>query len=524
MMQSKLPPSFKANKLSREDVKARLRLADQPKAAMETEDPAGAQFVLNVMEIRPYDKNPRQATYKEFANLKESIRSQGFQGAFPVTRRPGEKAYMLAQGYNQRLRAVQELWQETGEARFRDAPAIYVQWTCESANQARHLSENVTRSDMTFWDKATGFLSFKETREAEMGAALTLRKLEEEAKKVGIQVSITALSFFLFAATKLAALRAEIHDKLTLEDIKTIQPTVNRLAAIHKTFGIDEDSFTTGVLAEAIDTVNRESIHQEWSAKVFIAACEQALAKKVHVAADEVRVMVALNERFPSLDKDELLEAARKPTPKPLAKTDVQPRLSELQPTTEPPPRPEAFYGVNKTSLTNEVLASADAETTMPLSNKNGIQHLLDETWRLVERLAQATQVDDLIHRSDTMPAGFYMEVQSPDEPNLDFDTRELRHSGWWMLASVSGQLNRRLSARMPKESTWRRAHQNEDPDLTLEYVVQERLGMFCYLTTVAPWLIEPNNPIGDAYYALLGTLRVLREAAPERFEEGSPE
>jgi hypothetical protein len=43
---------------------------------------------------------------------------------------------------------------------------------------------------------------------------------------------------------------------------------------------------------------------------------------------------------------------------------------------------------------------------------------------------------------------------------------------------------------------------------------------MFCYLTTIAPWLIDPDHPVGAIYYALLGTLRDLRKAAPERFAE----
>lgn len=201
MMQSKLPPSSPVGKLSREDVKARLRLADQPKAPMETEDPAGAQFILNVMQIRPYDKNPRQSAHEDFTTLKEGIREQGFNGAFPVTRRPGDNAYMLAHGHNQRLRAMQELWQETGDPKFRDVPVVYVRWTSESNNLARYLAENLNRSDMTFWDKATGFLHFKETGEAEIGASLSLRKLEEEAEKTGLQVAIATLSIYLFFLT-----------------------------------------------------------------------------------------------------------------------------------------------------------------------------------------------------------------------------------------------------------------------------------------------------------------------------------
>ncbi|MES2356578.1 MAG: ParB N-terminal domain-containing protein [Pseudomonadota bacterium] len=473
MMQPKLPPSSPSGKLSREDIKARLRLADQPKASMEAEDPAGAQFVLNVMQIGAYDKNPRQSVYEDFESLKEGIREQGFNGAFPVTRRPGDNTYMLAQGHNQRLRAVQELWQETADPKFRDVPVVYVRWTTESNNLARHLSENMNRSDMTFWDKATGFLNFKETREAEIGTTLTLRKLEEETKKAGIQTSITALSFFLFAAIKLAALRTEIHSQLTLEDIKTIQPAVNRFAAVYKILDFDEGCFTDDVLSIAIDTVNRESIHEKWSAKGFITACEQALGKKTHTSADHVRVMVAVNDRFPSLSKVELLEAAQNPKPEPLVKAAARQPITEDRPT---PATPQPSEAINVTAPSLRL--GAIGPTTEPTTSQdiNGAQNLLDQIWRLIEQFAKATEITDLVRQTDCMPAGFYMEVQTNDEPNIDFDPREFRHAGWWMLASISGQLNRSLSTRLPANSTWRRAHQNEDPDLTLDYLVQERL------------------------------------------------
>ncbi len=315
MKPSNLPPNFKAStaKLTREDVRARLRLAGHPKAEMTPEDPPGAQLILNVMAIKPYDRNPRQAIYEDFGELKDAIAKQGFQGAIPVTRRPGEKDYMLAQGYNQRLKALQELWKETAERRFRDVRAVYVEWTTESDNQARHLAENLTRSDMTLWDKAAGFRAFKAMRETERGIALSLRELEAEAKKAGLQMSITNLSFYLFAANRLTALRGEIRDDLKYDDVVAIQPRVNRLATITKTFGIEDEAFHAKVLRVACEAANARFVAQGWSAKAFIDSCDGATAEVIGQPAEALPSMLSLSERFTALTKDDLLAAINNP-------------------------------------------------------------------------------------------------------------------------------------------------------------------------------------------------------------------
>ncbi len=142
----------------------------------------------------------------------------------------------------------------------------------------------------------------------------------------------------------------------------------------------------------------------------------------------------------------------------------------------------------------------------------------LEAAWFHAERLAHAASLSDLLKRAPELPAGFYVEVQPDAEPALDFDEREHRHAGWWMLAAVSGQMHKSVSARLPADSVWRRAHQDTDPDLSLAHVVQERLGMFVHLPPIAGWLVEPGHPLGDAYFDLLTALRRLRQQAPERF------
>lgn len=73
---------------------------------------------LKISDVDPYDKNPRQHENERYDDIKESIRVTNVLSPLVVTRRPGATRYMVGAGGNTRLKAQQELWAETGEARF----------------------------------------------------------------------------------------------------------------------------------------------------------------------------------------------------------------------------------------------------------------------------------------------------------------------------------------------------------------------------------------------------------------------
>jgi len=45
-----------------------------------------------------------------------------------VTKRPGENHYILFAGGNTRLQAIRELWEETGDEKFRETRVIVKKW------------------------------------------------------------------------------------------------------------------------------------------------------------------------------------------------------------------------------------------------------------------------------------------------------------------------------------------------------------------------------------------------------------
>ena len=178
---------------SRSSIEARRRLVaeslqvgnpgNRAKDLPEQADPKhDCQIELKVEDIHPYEHNPRRADNAKFVEIKDSIRSTGVRNPFTVTRRPGEKHFIVEAGGNTRLLALQQLWEETRDSRFAKVVAIFRPWRSEPHVLTAHLIENEQRGDMTFWDKANGVATLKGQLEKEKGRALSLRQLEDELK------------------------------------------------------------------------------------------------------------------------------------------------------------------------------------------------------------------------------------------------------------------------------------------------------------------------------------------------------
>ncbi|MCC6319985.1 MAG: ParB N-terminal domain-containing protein, partial [Phycisphaerales bacterium] len=140
------------------------------------------QIELRVANIRPYEHNPRRSANARFAEIKESIRAAGIRNPLTVTRRPGEAHFIVESGGNTRLLAVQQLWAETGDARFEKLSVLFRPWRSENHVLTAHMVENEQRGDMTFWDRAMGVIAIKAGLEAEAGGPLSLRQLETELR------------------------------------------------------------------------------------------------------------------------------------------------------------------------------------------------------------------------------------------------------------------------------------------------------------------------------------------------------
>ena len=84
-----------------------------PAVAALSDPIADTAMVVTLDELRPYDRNPRLARNPLYDAIKDSIRTRGLDSPPQVTRRPGEKHYIIRNGGNTRLAILRELWAET---------------------------------------------------------------------------------------------------------------------------------------------------------------------------------------------------------------------------------------------------------------------------------------------------------------------------------------------------------------------------------------------------------------------------
>ena len=249
------------------------------------------QIELTVDDIRPYENNPRRSVNVKFDDIKESIRTGGLRSPLTVTQRPGESHFIVEAGGNTRLMALQQLWSETRDPRYRHLLVLYRPWRSESHVLTAHLIENEQRGEMSFWDKATGIVALKGRLEAEQGRSLTLRPLEDAIHAVGLAVNTATLGLYLFATERLRTLGEAVVGLAGL-DVKTLQP---RLNAIKRYAMARQPSSEDALYDQVFEPIFRRVADQyphtgEFSAAAICEACEAAMAAHLGETVDALRV------------------------------------------------------------------------------------------------------------------------------------------------------------------------------------------------------------------------------------------
>ena len=187
------------------------------------------QLLLDVTQIRRYEQDPRQHANAQFEEIKASILAQGgVNNPLTVTRRPGEEHYIIEAGGNTRLRALQELWDETRDERFHFTHVLFKPWESESQILTRHLIENELRGEMLFVDKALGLEALRRQWAAESGVDnLSRSEFQRRLKAAGFAISGRAIIRLHFAAQIAQSLPEATADPSFGVDV------VDRIMALH---------------------------------------------------------------------------------------------------------------------------------------------------------------------------------------------------------------------------------------------------------------------------------------------------
>lgn len=158
---------------------------------------------VSILDIEPFDKNPRKHSNEAFEEIKESIRHKGLEQPFTITRRPGAAKYMIKAGGNTRLEALHQLYEETKDDRFLKIDVIFDPYVSEANTLISHLTENDLRGNLILIDRAQGIRDTQRALEEERGMKFSVRDLEAALKEEGYTIGRTVISVLTYALDRL---------------------------------------------------------------------------------------------------------------------------------------------------------------------------------------------------------------------------------------------------------------------------------------------------------------------------------
>ena len=484
------------------------RAKDLPEQADPKHD---CQIELKLEDIRPYEHNPRRANNTKFAEIKESIRSSGVRNPLTVTRRPGEKHFIVEAGGNTRLLALHQLWEETRDPRFAKVAVIFRPWRSEAHVLTAHLIENEQRGEMTFWDKANGIAVLKGQLEEEKGHALSLRQLEEELKAIGFAVNTATLTHYLYATARLRILGDAV-PVLSGREVKTIQPRLNLMKRYAQMRG---GTGETALYAGVFDPVflrhaDQYRQNQTFDASDLCQACEEALAQHLGENVARLRMVLDALVQSPHASLDALFETVGSALSNvPALRTQA---LGHA---------PDGTAGVSSANgppgqFERRAVPRAAAQMTNVLHTDLAALLRLKES---IARFAKLANVAGCMQSWDAAPLGYYVEML-PTPIGEDAQSRlELR--AWWLLALVSGQFHPSVRASLPDASRWRRLATKEDADdkETPGLIEGDMPAVMQRDAEFFDWLLDGHDEVAVTFWEIVNLARELRSATPQQIE-----
>lgn len=290
------------------------------------EIPFASLIRLTLDQVEPYEKNPRHQDNDHEAEIEASIEARGLEQRLVVTRRPGESHYILAAGGGTRYRSLKRLWEKTGNRKFFEMDFELRPYISESHLQAAHLSENLHRADMCFWDKANGIMSLKAELETELGTPLSLTKAIVRFDSIGLTgTGSSNMSLYAFAVEHLSALGETAYEITGLAVKTPLTPGYNAIQTLATRMGVaDFDAQVWVPTLANFDEARRQCILEfmpstpgekapaiAWSE--VITQAQSALANHLQVPPETIPRMLNMLQIAKDASREELLALALPP-------------------------------------------------------------------------------------------------------------------------------------------------------------------------------------------------------------------
>ena len=455
------------------------------------------QINVSILQIDYYDKNPRRADNPQFSQIKESIRFSGLIQPLVITKRPNHKNFMIYKGGNTRLKALRELYEESGDNKFKFANCFYIPWSgMESEAILGHLQENEMRKSLCFFDRASGVKRAIEILKVELQKPnLSLRETHSLFVDKGYSISLSMLSDLNYAANFLE--RSMPYSlKQTLG-----RPQVQRIRHV--------DRVLKNVCSEFdISTENRDKIFHRtlndyneltWSLQFFLRSLEAALASFVGTSVHDIALRMAgymhlnditplsknpttLQESFDDLkfiSDQTILESQKQPTSKNAGHTNPSLEPSGALPFSVKNPSPARKTKSAETTSKRVKAKSSDKRSDAHLD----ITKLRRQSYSTARSLAKRfdfhvhpTTGKKIVTNTGDWGMGFLItDFPAPTSRVKSHRQIELRDSLWWILFELSDiewamETARPLTANLVGESELRHFIRSADPNTLFKY------------------------------------------------------
>lgn len=152
----------------------------------------GTLLTLTIDQIDFYENNPRITKNDKYDEVYVSIKAKGLEGSLSVSQRPDNsdpQKFVLFRGGNTRLAVLKQLYEETQDKKYFEVNALFHTWISESDTIIGHLTENDSRGDYVFIDRALGVRASKLELEKESGDKLSDKKLIKALNDQGYKLS-----------------------------------------------------------------------------------------------------------------------------------------------------------------------------------------------------------------------------------------------------------------------------------------------------------------------------------------------
>lgn len=460
-------------------------------------------LMLDVRNIKSYERNPRRSANPEYDRIKASIRADGMDQPLVVTCRPGETDYVVGAGGNTRLHILQALYQETGDERFQWVDCQFKPWGQESDVLLAHLRENDLRGGLSFIDKAQAVFEAKQLLEEEMAIDdLSQRRLETILRDRGYSLSHGLISQMGYAVhTLLPVIPQALKSGLGRPQVERLRALDRAARALWKKRKLGDDESFDAVFTALCERYDGP----EWDLELLRNAIEIEIAEELEVSIQAIRVELdaqlsgrEIETPIPENihDADTTAEKARSSkavtTKAKSAANDKAPDDSRgnnadtvAKGEASPPQRPLLVIAPDSTEEhseappENSIESAADAgESAVTLSQPRAtdLKSLRARAWTLAARLAQRNGIGDLVVPLSGKGIGFILR-DVPDSSladQLDADTLGQVSMLWWHLAACAEMTVAPLDAviaTLADDSILRQALENQDAGLLFNSV-----------------------------------------------------